>query len=187
MPHDLLLRKLHFYGIREIIYDWFSDYLKCRSHITVVDGKKSTPTQVIMGVPQGSVLGPLLFLLFVNDLPNFSEILSSMLFADDANLYIKGPDPSELVITANYEMFNLYYWCLANRISINSIKTFFLLFGNVRPVNLPPLVIKSSSAYEIIKRADNVKFLGVYYEENMSFKAHINHLVQRLSSTSSLI
>ena len=187
VPHDLLLRKLNFYGIRGIVNEWFSDYLSDRSHVTEIEGAKSTPAKVIMGVPQGSVLGPILFLLFVNDLPNFSDILTSILFADDANIYIQGPDPSELIIIANSELFNLYKWCIANRISMNSLKTLFLLFGNVPPKSLPVLTIKSGISYEVIKRAKNVKFLGIFYEENMSFKAHINHLVQRLSRTSSLI
>ena len=187
VPHDLLLRKLNFYGIRGIINQWFADYLADRRHVTIIDGHKSSATNVLMGVPQGSVLGPILFLLFVNDLPNFSELLTSILFADDANLYIKGDDPSNLILTANVESFKLYNWCLANRISINSLKTFYLMFGNIPPKNLPPLTIKSGSSYELISRAKNVKFLGIYYEENMSFKSHINHLVQRLSRTSALI
>lgn len=187
VPHNLLLRKLNFYGIRGLINDWFADYLADRSHVTVVDGVKSSPTNVVIGVPQGSVLGPVLFLLFVNDLPNFSEIFKSILFADDANLYLEGEDPSNLVLTANIELFKLYNWCVANRISMNSLKTFHLLFGNKPPKELPILTIKSGPTYEVIKRADSVKFLGIYYEENLSFKTHINHLVQRLSRTSALI
>lgn len=187
VPHDLLLRKLDFYGIRGIIHEWFADYLANRSHTTMIDGQKSSTANVVMGVPQGSVLGPILFLLFVNDLPNFSDILTSILFADDANLYLKGDDPSNLILTANIELFKLYDWCIANRISMNSLKTYYLLFGNIPPKNLPPLTIKSGASYEIIKRANNVKFLGIFYDENMSFKSHIHHLVQRISRTSALI
>ena len=187
VPHDVLLRKLEFYGIRGIINEWFGDYLSERSHFTVVDNEKSSSARVSMGVPQGSVLGPVLFLLFVNDLPNFSNVLTSILFADDANIYLTGKDPSKLITTANVELFKLYKWCLANRISMNSIKTLFIMFGNKPPSNLPPLTIKSGSSYEVIKRANKAKFLGVFYDENMTFKAHVNYLVQRLSRTSSLI
>ena len=187
VPHDLLLRKLSFYGIRGIIFDWFADYLADRSHVTMIDGSQSSTNEVKMGVPRGSVLGPVLFLLFVNDLPNFSEILTSILFADDANLSMSGPDPAELIMIANIELNKLRNWCIANRISINSLKTFFLLFGNHHPLNLPILTIKSGFSYEVIKRATNIKFLGIYYDDNMSFKTHVNYLVQRLSRTSSLI
>ena len=187
VPHDVLLRKLEFYGIRGIINEWFGDYLSERSHFTVVDNEKSSSARVSMGVPQGSVLGPVLFLLFVNDLPNFSNVLTSILFADDANIYLTGKDPSKLITTANVELFKLYKWCLANRISMNSIKTLFIMFGNKPPSNLPPLTIKSGSSYEVIKRENKAKFLGVFYDENMTFKAHVNYLVQRLSRTSSLI
>ena len=187
VPHALLLKKLEFYGIRGIINNWFADYLRNRSHTTIVDGETSSSAKVLLGVPQGSVLGPILFLIFVNDLPNISELMDSILFADDANLYLQGPDPNTLIVTANNELYNLYKWCIANRISINTIKTVFLLFGNSSPADLSPLVIKSGTTYEVIKRVDNTKFLGVFYDCKMSFKHHINYLVQRLSRTSALI
>ena len=128
MPHKLPLQKLNFYGIRGVINDWFSDYLKHRSHSTVVDGEVSLSANVVLGVPQGSVLGPILFLIFVNDLPNISDILNSILFADDANLYLHGPDPHQLILTANVELYYLYNWCISNRISINTVKTVFILY-----------------------------------------------------------
>ena len=187
VPHALLLRKLDYYGIRGAINNWFADYLSNRTHITIVDGVASCSANVSLGVPQGSVLGPILFLIFVNDLPNFSEIMDSILFADDANLYVQGPDPIHLIVTANTELYHLYNWCISNRISINTLKTVFLLFGNSLPADLPPLVIKLGTSYEVIKRVDNTKFLGVFFDSKMSFKYHINYLVQRLSRTSSLI
>lgn len=187
VPHELLIRKLNFYGIRGLIKDWFIDYLSGRSQVTKVDGEISSSAQVTRGVPQGSVLGPILFLLFINDLPNISDIFNLILFADDANMYLKGKDPHELIRTANTELFYLYEWCIANRFSINTLKTVFILFGNVAPPNLPPLVIKSGHSYDVIQRVDNTKFLGIFYDYRMSFKHHVNHLVQRLSRASALI
>ena len=187
VPHELLLKKLDFYGIRGLINDWFADYLSGRTQITIIEGKNSQSAQVTLGVPQGSVLGPILFLLFVNDLPNFSDVLTSILFADDANMYLKGKDPQQLIITANSELFKLYLWCIANRFSINALKTVFILFGNVAPTSLPPLVIKSGFSYETIQRVDKTKFLGVLYDNKMSFKFHVDGLVQRISRTSALI
>ena len=77
---------------------------------------------------QGEGKKPILFLLFVNDLPHISDILTAILFADDANFYLKGPDPHQLILTANIELYNLYNWCIANRISMNTVKTVFFYY-----------------------------------------------------------
>ena len=187
VPHDLLLNKLAFYGIVGKANDWFRDYLADRSHVTSIDDQKSDPARVRLGVPQGSVLGPVLFLLFINDLPNFSKIFHTILFADDAKLSLSGKNPVHLINMANSELTLLYYWCIANRISINTLKTVFMLFSNRPITQLPPVVMKFNYTYEIIKRVESTKFLGIFYDERMSFKCHINYLCQRLSRISSLI
>ena len=188
VPHNLLLAKLQHYGVRGAVNDWFRDYFSDRSHQTIIEGKVSESVKVKLGVPQGSVLGPILFNLFINDLPNFSELLETILFADDANLSLAGYNPLELIVIANIELFNFYYWCLCNRLSINTVKTYFMLFSNVSyNLPLPPLVIKSHLNYDVIQRVRFIKFLGVFFDENITFKKHVNYVTQRLTRTSSLI
>ena len=186
VPHNILIKKLNHYGIRGKINDWFSDYLSNRKQATLFENSLSSTKTTKLGVPQGSVLGPILFLLFINDLPNISKLLSTILFADDATLSLYGDNPTELVHLANKELYKFQLWCLANRLTVNTLKTFYILFSNRPPKSLPPLVIKSNNSYDLIQRVESVKFLGVYYDHDMTFKTHVTHLSQKLSRTASL-
>ena len=181
VPHNILINKLNHYGIRGSILQWFSNYLSDRTQTTIFENRTSKPKNVTMGVPQGSVLGPILFLIFINDLPNFSKLFYTLLFADDATLSLCGRNPELLIRIANNEMHKFFVWCIANRLTVNTLKTFYMIFSNRTPVILPPLVIKSNFNYDLVKKVDFTKFLGVFYDSDMSFKTHINNLSSRLS------
>ena len=115
-----------------------------------------------------------------------TKLFYTLLFADDATLSLCGHCPQLLIKLANNELHKFYVWCVANRLTVNTLKTFYMIFSNRRSNNLSPLVIKSLYNYDPIKKVDSTKFLGIHYDSNMSFKSHINNLTQRLSRISAL-
>ena len=124
---------------------------------------------------------------FINDLPNFSDTLSTFMFADDANLTRVDDNLERLFHIANQELDKFYFWCINNRLSINTLKTFFVLFANKPPKLVPPLVIRSHSTYVPIKRVSNTKFLGIFYDERLCFKPHLDFIANKLSRISAMI
>ena len=105
--HQILLDKLEHYGIRGTALTWFKSYLSNRGQYVSVNGYSSNQLNVTCGVPQGPVLGPLLFLIYINDLPNSSSKLSFNLFADDANIYFESHSLSILQKVVNKELRNV--------------------------------------------------------------------------------
>ena len=129
VDHEILLVKLHHYGIRGVMLDWFRDYLSSRTQCVVYDDVSSELMPVKCGVPKGSILGPLLFLIYVNDLPDAATNLFSVLYADDTNMFATGKDIDNLVSDLNKTLLNVSDWLKANKLSINVKKD--TLYGNV--------------------------------------------------------
>ena len=117
--HNILLMKLEHYGIRESALLWFAAYLNKRKQFVSINGENSELRELSCGVPQGSVLGPLLFLIYINDLPNISSKLDIFLFADDTNIYYENESFKELEKIVNKELKNLYLWLSINRLALN--------------------------------------------------------------------
>ena len=123
VDHSILLQKLYYYGIRGCQLNWFEFYLTSRKQFVSVNGVNSSLYDVKCGVPQGSTLGPLLFILYINDLHTaFNECLVHH-FADDTNLLIFGKDFLKIEIIMNGELDKLFDWPLANKLSLNETKT----------------------------------------------------------------
>ena len=126
--HQILLKKLNHYGIRGTSLLWFKSYLCNRKQYVYLNGESSSLKSLTCGVPQGSVLGPLLFLLYINDLPNISNQLNFYLFADDTNLYFENTSLKTLEKIVNRELKKLYNWLSINRLSLNVSKTNYVIF-----------------------------------------------------------
>ena len=128
VDHKILLKKLEAYGIRGHILDWFASYLTGRSQYVSFDGIHSKKRNVLCGVPQGSILGPLLFIIYVNDIFNVSHLLSFVLYADDTSVLIKGKHVEELISTLIKSLILLTRWLNANKLSLNVEKTYYMMF-----------------------------------------------------------
>ena len=140
------------------------------------------------GVPQGSILGPLLFLLYVNDLKNASNILDPIMFADDTNLFYSDTNIKTLFETVNKELNKLSEWFACNKLSLNTAKTKYTFFHKLSqrdniPLVLPTLTINNN----IIKRENSTKFLGVLIDENLTWQSHIHYIENKISKNIGLL
>ena len=122
--HSILFKKLE-HGVRGVRLEWFISYLTDRKQHVFYNGESSNLKPISCGVPQGSVLGPLLFLIYINDLPNISTDLKFSLFADDTNIYFESDDLIKLEKVVNKELKNIFLWLNVNRLSLNVSKTNF--------------------------------------------------------------
>ena len=157
VDHEILLHKLHHYGIRGIAHDWLKSYLCDRQQQVTYNGASSSYKNINCGVPQGSILGPLLFIIYINDLSTVSNILTSVLFADDTTLIDSDKNLSTLVERFNKELENVVNWLNANRLSLNIDKTNFMIF---RPKNRndesPYITINGSQIYQATTNLDKI-------------------------------
>ena len=137
VTHRILLSKSERYGIRGCALEWFKSYLSDKTQYVSVNGSYSNLLPITFGVPQGSVLGPLLFLIYINGLPSASKKLTFYLFADDANIYNESKDLSDLIRIVNKELRLVKKWLDANKLSLDNDKTNYTIFHS-SSVYVPP-------------------------------------------------
>ena len=184
---SILLKKLEHYGFRGISSKWFSSYLTERTQYVEINGEKSSLKEITHGVPQGSVLGPILFLLYINDLPNAIEIFSS-LFADDTIFVNSNKDLKILEETTNNQLEKAKIWFWSNKLSLNISKTKYIVFKTNRMTNITPEFRIAIGDREVERIGNDCnqksfKFVGVHLDENMSWEHHINHVINKISSS----
>lgn len=178
VDHDILISKLNFYGIRGISLDWFRSFLSDRTQFVSISGFRSKLKRILHGVPQGSVLGPLLFLVYVNDLSSAIRYADVNLFADDTMLFQSNHLLKSLTKRANIDLKLLTHWLNANKISLNCSKTELLIFKPKRKIVDFEVKIKING--HRLYPSKVVKYLGVFIDDELNWKNHINFICSKL-------
>ena len=185
VDHAILLEKLNYYGIRGSALDWLQSYLCDRQQFVEFEGYSSNMQYLQCGVPQGSNLGPLLFLLYINDLAYVSPNLFAILFADDSNFFCTGKDIDDLVDTVNHELKAIVSWLNANKMSLNVDKTHFMIFkSHSKKVTREKNIIVNGCK---ISEVTSTKFLGVMIDSNLTWKPHIDYISKKIAKNVGII
>ena len=185
LDHNILLKKLSHYGIRGVALDWFQNYLSDRCQYVSINGANSGLLPITCGVPQGSILGPLLFLIYINDLPLVSKKAITILFADDTNALYTGKTYEELARVVCDDLAILSDWFKCNKLALNELKTKYIIFHtrfNKPPDNFD--IILNGIALE---RVEVTKFLGVLIQENLNWNKHIGQVCNKIARSTALL
>ena len=195
VDHGILIKKLFNIGVRNTELLWFQDYLCNRKQFVCINGKNSFLRSISIGVPQGSILGPLLFLIYINDLSKHSNLFST-LFADDTKLFASGPDLVSLYDYVNQEFHKIVHYFRSHKLALNPLKTKFIVFSKSQSAKNPNLTICINNnnfgennpnlifPIEQITSTSEIpaaKLLGVFIDPHLNFKYHIQYISSKIS------
>ena len=177
--HTILLSKLEHYGIRDTSLTSIVSYLSNRKQSVKLNGVNSKYESVSCGVPQGSILGPLFFIIYVNDM--HTAVKSSIIhhFADDTNLILSSKNPNQIAKLLNRDLKLIFEWLCANRLSLNVSKTEFILFRPPKR-NLDKRIVLKLNRTKIYE-SNKIKYLGIILDSRLSWRDHINELTKKLN------
>ncbi len=177
LDHSILLAKLKHYGIRDRENKFFASYLTQRYQYVEFNGSISGALPISTGVPQGSILGPLLFLIYINDLPSVSTLFHMLMYADDTTLYCNvNENVSEFEI--NFELTKVGDWLASNKLSLNTSKTKYMVFHTARRlIQYPNLKINNYK----IEHVDEFNFLGLILSSDLKWHKHVNHISLKIT------
>ena len=185
VDHGILLDKIQSYGIKGSAHSWLTSYLLNRTQYCYVNGNQSGPLTIKTGIPQGSGLEPLLFLIYINDLPHCLQKTKPHLFADDTQIATASHDINEIVesLIMSDDLSNIANWLSANKLTLNKSKTEYMLIGSKRRlsqlISAPTIYVGDFN----IKRIKKTRSLGLNIDESLSWNAQIDHITTKVTNT----
>ena len=183
--HNILLSKLNHYGIRGNTLDWLKSYLTDRKQCVSIGNTNSSTLPIDIGVPQGSVLGPLLFLLYINDINSSSDILKFQLFADDTCIFFSHKNISIIENTLNSELNKVHNWLVANKLSLNVAKSNVLAFRTKNRNDQPFLNLHINE--KKLNEKTSAKYLGLIFYNKLLWYHHLDHVASKLIKSNGLL
>ena len=179
VSHDILLKKMYAYGIRGNAFQLLKSYLTGRTQYVIYDGVQSATLPIKCGVPQGSILGPVLFICSMNDIGNISDFLYTILYADDTSVLLNGNNYSNLIKLLNSELENLSIWLKSNKLTLNVQKTYYMVFHRSRIKTDTHAVITMDNV--CLQRTDSFKYLGVIINHKLNWTQHVDYVKRKNS------
>ena len=167
VDHDILLSKMNLYGIQATALDWFKSYLTNRTQRCLVNGSLSRICFLQCRVPQETILCPLSFLIYINDLPNCLTSCQPRMYADDTHITYADVDVNSIQLNLNHKLDNLKEWLISNTLTLNTAKTEFMLIGSRQKLStlLNPLELSIDNVP--IEHISSVKSLGIFINEKL--------------------
>ena len=175
--HEILLKKLSYYGIGGTVLAWFENFLSDRYQCTRINGKISSFLEILSGVPQGSIIGPILFSIYINDIIFACNLSKPYLFADDGALFFEQTCRGTY-INMKIELITIFKWLSVNKLTLNENKTEFLLFDSVD--QLDAIDVKVGHMALAIKECKEIKYLGLILDSELNFKGHIDYIIKKV-------
>ena len=183
VDHNILLDKIANYGIKGTAHRWLESYLSNRTQCCCVNGKLSSPSIMKTGIPQGSGLGPLLFLIYINDLPKcLNAGTKPDMFADDTQIATSSDDIKVITETLNRDLINVANWLSANKLTLNNSKTEYMIIGSKKRLSQVTADPAISVGNLEIKRVEMTKSLGLMIDESLDWTAQVEHISKKVTS-----
>ena len=175
--HKILVQKLDHYGIRGVTLQWFDNYLTNRKQIVKYNQTKSKEMTIKTGVPQGPILGPILFLLYINDIEHCSKLLSFILFADDTNIFYSNSCLKSLNKVIQEEVNKVAEWLNVNKLSLNIKKTKYIIFRSTNKKLKHDVKVSINNIN--IEHVKSTTFLGIIIDECLTWNNHISEVAKK--------